>query len=226
MAEVKIDDLKPNSHNYNKISEPVNVEEKPREPKELSGSVTTKKRSFARQVADIFLKDGASPKEIKRYLIEEVLVPAVLDNIADAITTAVEMRFFGEVRRGSRRGAKGASGRTGSVVNYGGYFTGGDRRERSQRSTREISSFVPLEDVIFETSGDAERILSDMQEILESYPQVTVSDYIDILKQYGIPVREIEPTDCKYGWKDLSMVAPRRARGGGYYLDLPREYVI
>lgn len=227
MAEIKMDDLKPNSHNYNRISEPdTEQEETPREPKELSGGFTTRKRPFLRQVTDIFLKDGANPKVIKRYLIEEIIVPAVLDNILDTITTALEMRFFGEVRRGNRRSTRSSSGRTGSVVNYGGYFTGGERRERPQRPAREISSFVPLEDVIFDTSEDAERILSDMQEILENYPQVTVSDYIDILKQYGIPVREIEPTDCKYGWKDLSMVTPRRARGGGYYLDLPREYVI
>lgn len=224
MAEVRMDDLKPNSHQYNRELETVESEEV-KEPKELSGSVTQRKRSLIRKVTDIFLKDGASPTEIKRYLIEEVLVPAVLDNIADAITAAVEMRFFGDVRRGSRRGSKG-TGRTGSVVNYGGYFTGGDRREKVTKTNRETSSREPIDEMIFETRGDAERVLSDMQEVLEQYPQITVADYIDILKQYGISVREIEHTDNKYGWKDLSSVEPRRARGGGYYLDLPREYLV
>ena len=237
-------DLKPNSHQYrqeeqrrlegtptpapepkqaeNDISDKEKTEsEKPK--KELSGGVRTKKRSLGRRFMDIFFKDGASPSEIKTYLIEEVLVPSVLENIADAINAAVEMRFFGEARR-VRRG-KSASG-SNSRTAYGSFYSGGElRRERMARSTKEQSTREALEDIVFDTLRDAEQVRDDMLEILENYPQVTVADYKDILSSYGISVKQ-EHTDNKYGWTDLSEVVPRRARGGGYYLDLPREYRI
>ena len=218
MAEINMDDLKPNSHQYNKAREEAEKEPKP----ELSGNVTTRKRSLGRRFIDIFLKDGASPKEIKTYLIEEVIVPAVLENIADAVTTAVEMRFFGSAKRRSR----GSGSNTNSRVNYGGYFNGGGgRREQIARSTRESSGRPPLDDYIFESRSDAEMVLVDMRELLDQYQQVTVADYYDILSSYGIRVQS-EHTDNKFGWTNLSDVEPVRARGGGYYLDLPRERAL
>ena len=219
MAEVNMDDLKPNSHQYHRDAEQ-EAENAPKQ--ELSGGVTTRKRSLARRFVDIFLKDGASPKEIKQYIIEDVIVPAVLENIADAINAAVEMRFFGAPKRRSRGGAS-----NGARVSYGSFFNSGtnQRRERLASSARERSDRDPLDDYIFESKGDAEMVLVDMRELLEQYNQVTVADYLDILTNYGIKVQSYH-TDNKFGWTDLSDVEISRARGGGYYLPLPREKAL
>lgn len=231
MAEVSMDDLKPNSHQYRqeeaqKEDEKDILEGSDLPKKELTGGTRTQKRSLFRKFIDIFFKDGASPQEIRTYVIEEVIVPSVLENIADAINAAVEMRFFGEARRGRRSiGSRNSS--TGSKVAYGGYFSGNSdsKRERIARSTKERSYREALEDVIFDSLRDAEQVRDDMLEVLENYPQVTVADYKDILRSYGISIKS-EHTDNKFGWTDLSTVAPRRARGGGYFLDLPREYPV
>ena len=221
------DKLPSNSHNQYHKDAPVEkpaTEEEPKPKKELSGNVASKPKSLGRRFLDTFFKDGASNAEIKTYLIEEVIVPAILENIADAINCAVEMRFFGTARR--RKSVRGGT-QNGSKVNYGNFFSGGvnERRERMARSTIERSARGSLDDYIFDNLRDAETILVDMQETLDKYKQVTVADYLDILSNYGISVKT-EFTDNKFGWTDLSTVKPVRARGGGYYLDLPREEAL
>ena len=230
MAEAKMPDkdaLPPNSHQYHKDIERAEQEEKENKPKaELSGSVTTKKKSLLKRFLYTFLKDGASDKEIKTYLLEDVLVPAVLENIADAINVAIEMKFFGSAKRRNR----GASG-NGSRVNYGSFYNGGTKNSRQERLSnsakeRSLSGNEPLDDYIFESRSDAEIVLVEMRELLDQYQQVTVADYLDILRDKGISVQRSVHTDNKFGWVDLSEVEPMRARGGGYFLDLPRERAL
>lgn len=207
-----LDSLKPNSHQYNKDME--KAEEK-NVSQVVTGKVTRKKKSLGRKFVDIFLKDGESITDVKSYLVEEIIVPSILDTIADSINGAIGMLFFGEARRRNRK----ASGNTGSKVNYGGYFNGGDnggRRERIARSTRERNSRESLDDFLFESRADAEQVRDEMLEMLDKYDQVTVADYLDLL---GI---SSEFTDNKYGWTNLSSIRVVHARGG-YRLELPRE---
>ena len=223
---LSMEELKPNSHQYHKDAEQNDIskpeEEKPKA--ELSGNVTTKKRPLWKRVLNTFLKDGASPKEIKTYILEEVIVPAVLDNISDVITTAVEMRFFGAPKRGG--GSKGGSSGNNSKINYGGFFNDGSRRRErlAKEAKKDTGTRELLDDYIFDNKGDAEMVLVEMRELLDRFQQVTVMDYLDILTNYGISVNTT-PSDSKYGWTDLSDVEPTRTRGG-YYLNLPKERLL
>ena len=218
-----MDDLKPNSHQYHRDAENNDIPETDTQKSELSGNVVAKKKPLWRRVLNTFLKDGANPAEIKTYLIEEVIVPAVLDNVSDIITTAVEMRFFGAPKRRSSRNT--ASGNN-SRVNYGGFFNDGSRRRDrlAREAKKETTVKEALDDYIFDNRGDAERVLVDMREVLDQYQQVTISDYLDILTNYGISVTTT-PGDNKYGWTDLSGVEATRTRGG-YYLNLPKEKLL
>lgn len=239
MAEVPKDSLSPaeenypsNAHKYRKEGAEDNsdkVSENTAPKKDLSGSVKSKPRSFGKQFIDIFFRNGASPKEIRKYIVEEMIIPAILENIADTITTAVEMRFFGDTGR-LRRNRRGSSGGSRGNISYGSYYVGNDnRRDRLARANaqkREESKQEPLDDFIFDSSTDAELVLMEMRELLDQYNQVSVSDYIDILKQHNVSVRDSDHTDCKYGWTDLSDVAIKGTPSRGYYLDLPREYPI
>lgn len=239
MAEVPKESMRPedmefpsNAIKYRDKEEPAknDIQKEEKAPKKaLNGVVTEKKRSFAKQFVDIFFENGASPKEIKRYVIKDLLVPAILENIADTIQAVVEMRFFGETGRSARRGRK-ADSANGSNVRYGGYFVGNDdRRNRaSRRLTRDPDDSYqePLGDFIFDDRRDAEMVLVDMKELVDTYKRVTVADYIDLLKQYGVKVRDADHTDQKWGWTDLSDVGVKPARGGGHYIDLPKEYPL
>lgn len=211
---LNLDDLKPNSHQYNRDMERAEEanEEKSVE-KVVTGKVTQKKKSLGRKFVEIFFADGEDIGDIKRYLVEDVLVPAVKENIADAINGAIGMLFFGEVRR---RASKSGNG-SGTKVNYGGYFNGGDsRRERMAKSTREKNSRTELDDFLFESRADAEQVRDEMLEMLDTYNQVTVADYLDMLGKTS------EFTDNKYGWTDLGNIRVVAGRGG-YRLILPRE---
>lgn len=214
MAEVKLDDLKPNSHNYNRM-EAEKTEEKKVE-KVVSEPVTRKKRSLGRKFVDIFFSENVG--DVKTYLVYDVLVPAIKENIADIVNGAVAMLFFGEVRR---RGNNGRTQSGSSRVNYGGYFNGGnDRGDRMPRSYRQESvGRTRTDDILISSRADAEQVLDEMLELLDTYKQVTVADYYDMLDISS------EFTDHKYGWTDLrgARVVPAR---GGYRIELPREIAL
>lgn len=210
MAEVKMEDLKPNSHNYNRE---VLIDEDRKVEKVVTAPVTRKRKSLGRKFVDIFLSEDVG--DVKTYLLYDVLVPAIKENIADMVNSAIGMLFFGEARRGG--GGRRATNT--SRVNYGGYFNGGDdRRDRMPRSYRnEAPSRARTDDIIINSRADAEQVLDEMLELLDVYKQVTVADYYDMLDISS------EFTDHKYGWTDLRGVKIVPVRGGGYRLDLPRE---
>ena len=214
-----LDDLKPNSHQYHKEAEAAekDIPEK-KVGKIVSNNVIRKKKTLGRRFVDIFFKDGESIGDIKTYLLEEVLVPAIKENIADMVNGAIGMLFFGEARRRAGNRSQG----NGTRVNYGGYFNGGgnnERRERMANSTRNRNERENINDFIFESRADAEQVYDEMFELLDSYGQVTVADYLDML---GI---SSEFTDNKYGWTNLSGMKVVHARGG-YRLELPRETAL
>lgn len=198
--------------------------------KDLSSSVKSKRRSFGKQFVDIFFRNGASPKEIKAYIINEMIIPAILENIADTITTAIDMRFFGDSGR-TRRSRRIGSGGNNSRTSYGSYYVGDDRRDRmksnsSLRNRNSVDAPDPLDDFLFDDQTDAELVLMEMKELLDNYDRVTVADYISLLKQHNVKVRDEDHTDCKWGWTDLSEVDIKGNRRNGYFLDLPREYPV
>ena len=209
MAEVKMEDLKPNSHQYNREQEEAETK---KVNKVVTEPVTRKKKSFGRKLIDIFLSEDVG--DVKTYLVYDVLVPAIKENIADAINGAIGMLFFGEATR-RQRGRSGSG--TGAKVNYGGYFNGGsDRRERIPRSYRsDDDRRESVDDILISSRADAEQVLDEMFELLDTYKQVTVADFYDMLDISS------EFTDNKFGWTDLrgARVVPTR---GGYRIELPR----
>lgn len=221
MAEVTMPDpntLKPNSHQYNRDMERAETEKEEKNVSQVvTGKVTRKKKSLGRKFVEIFFADGESIGDIKTYVVEEIIVPSIKENIADAINGAIGMLFFGEARR--RSGSKKNSGST--KVNYGGYFNGGGdtRRERMPKSSRDRDSVDALDDFIFESRQDAEQVYDEMMEILDKYEQVTVADYLDLL---GITS---EFTDHRYGWANLSGMRVVHVRGG-YRIELPRQVAL
>ena len=219
MAEVKLDDLKPNSHKYlqeeenrelrEKVEASITTEKKAE--RVTRGAVTTRKRSLGRRFFDIFVDENVG--DVKTYLVYDVLVPAIKENIADLINSAVGMIFFGEATRRVVRRSNGNG--TGSKVNYGGYFNGGTRTERipSYGRSRIAHNF---EDVVFETRADAELVLDGMADILQEYKQVSVADL------YDLAGRSTEFTDNNFGWTDLRGARVTGSPTRGYVIELPR----
>ena len=86
MAEVNMDDLKPNSHNYNRE---ISVDEEKKIEKIVTSPVTRKRKTLGRKFVDIFLSEDVG--DVKTYLVYEVIVPAVKENIADFVNSAQKL---------------------------------------------------------------------------------------------------------------------------------------
>lgn len=206
---MEINDFEPNSHKYNE--QKALEAERPKIEAVATGNTSRRKRSLFRRFADTFFTEDVG--DVKTYILYDVIIPAIKENVADIINSAISMIFFGEA---SRRSRKPSGGSTGSKINYGGYFNSGERKERMPAYNRSRIAHN-FEDVVFDNRADAESVLDGMIEILNSeYRQVSVADFYDLA---GISTSF---TDNKYGWTDLRGARVVGSPSRGYIIELPR----
>lgn len=199
--------IEPNSHKYNQEKE---VKEAMRPKSIVKGKVVKKKRGLFARFKDSFIKED--PKTVRKYLWEDVIYPAIVDNVFDILTNAYDMTFRGE--RGGRRKSNGGNS-LGSRINYGSFFIG-DRREKAPTYRRSDIAHN-FDQLYFESRAEAENVLDAMVEIANSdYKQVTVADFYDLVGITG------EHTDNKFGWRELGSAKVKGDARNGYYIDLPR----
>ena len=198
-------DYKPNSHRYKEEQKEKAAEKKVE--KVVTGTVVTRKKSGVRKLADEFISEDA--KNIKSFVFGEVLIPAVKKAISDIVTNGIDMILYG----GSKPGAKRSIS---DRVSYRNYYDGGPRESSVTRPSYSAYSY---DDVVFNNRGEAENVLSSMEEILERYNAVTVADLYDLVGITG------NYTDNKYGWTSLRSADVIRVRDG-YVIKLPRAVPI
>ena len=202
---MNIPDIEPNSNKYREEK----AELEARKPRKVAkGRVTKKKKTLLDRFKATFIKED--PRDVRKYVIQEVIIPALIDNAYDILTSAYDMTFRGEATRRK----KSSSNSLGSKINYGGFFSGGERREKmpSYQRSETAKSF---DNICFESRGDAELVLDNMVDILSRYEVVRVADFYELAGCSG------EFTDNDFGWKDLSGAKVARSRDG-YFIDLPR----
>lgn len=190
----------PNSHRYK--AEQAGVSEK-KIQKVVNGNVKTRKKSEMSKFKDtIFAEDVSS---VKSYLFMDVLVPAIKKAIFETVTNGVDMMLYGEAR-GKKRSSY-------DQVSYRDY----SKNERSYR--RQTASF-DLDDIEFDSRGDAEAVLDQMSEVLERFRIVSVADLYDMIGKTA-PF-----TANRWGWTSIRTAETVRGRGGSYYLKLPKPSPI
>lgn len=194
-----MEDYKSNSHASKEKEK--NREEKKVE-KIISGNAKAKKKSEFSKFADVFVSEDAG--NVKSYILMDVLVPAVKKAISDIVTNGIDMLLYGETGVHKRNGAS-------SKVSYRSYY---DRSNRSSSSSRTRSGYS-YDDIILDNRGEAEEVLSRMDEIVATYGTVSVADLYDLVGITGAY------TDNKYGWTDIRSASVVRVRDG-YMFKLPR----
>ena len=197
-----MEDYKPNSH---RSKEEQNLPEKKIEPV-VKGRVTTKKNNV-RKLTNTFVTEDI--QNVKSYVLMDVLVPAIKKAISDIVTNGIDMLLYGETGRSRRK-------TNASVVSYRNYYD--SRREERYSSSRTRTGYS-YDDVVLETRGEAEDVLSRMDELIDTYGVVSVADLYDLV---GISCNY---TDNKYGWTNLRNAEPVRVRDG-YMLKLPKALPI
>lgn len=198
-----MEEYKPNS----KLSKAAANDEKKVE-KVTTGTVKTKKKSEFQRVVDAFVSEEAS--NVKNDLLMDVFIPAVKKMLYDMVTTGMDKIFYG--RNGSGKSASG-----GTRTNYVSY-SNKDYGPRVADVNRGRAGYL-FDDIIFDNRGDAEGVLSRMDEIVDTYGMVSVADLYEMA---GVSGRY---TDCNYGWTNIRSATVDRVRDG-YIIRLPRAIAL
>ena len=168
--------------------------------KVVTGVVKTKKKSKLSQAMDNFISEDA--KNVKSYVFGEVLIPAIKKAISDIVTDGIDIILYGETRGKNRRS-------TADRVSYRNYYD--DRSRNSSRMNERqaiMAGSYSYDDIILSTRGEAEDVLSRMDELIETYGLVRVADLYDLVGING------SYTDIKYGWMNIRNAEIIRVRDG------------
>ena len=200
------DNLPNNSHkNRNEKKE---LPDGKRAEKVVHGKVKTKKNDV-RKLTDIFIAEDAA--NVKNYILMDVIVPSVKKAIYDLIVGALDMSLYGARGGGGKRPIA-------DKVSYTDYNSVSRRDERSYNRTQTASGYS-YDDIILDSRGEAEAVLSRMDEVMEEYGQGRVADLYDLVGVTG------NYTDKNYGWTNIRNAEVVRVRDG-YKIKMPRALPI
>lgn len=206
----------PGNSNKNKEREEVIKEKKVEQI--VTGKVIKQKKTLGQKFSETFFGDDT--RSVSDYLIHDVLIPAMKSTLSDMVGGGIEMLLFGERRRSSSGSIYRDRDR--SYVPYNRMSTITRRDDsRSDRfgMTKVARSRHDFDDIILETRGEAEDVLSHMVDLIEDYGVASVADYYDLL---GI---ESAFTDNNYGWTNIRDGSVERVRRG-YSIRLPQPKEI
>lgn len=208
-------DYKPNSYKYREKLEGQS-EEKPEERKPLqkvvTGKVKTQKKSGFHKLADIFVSEEA--RNVKSYVLLDVLVPAIKDAIEDIVTNGIHMILRGEASPTRRNSS------ISSKASYTPYYNASknDRFSNSVNQSRAANNYS-LDEITLASKSDAEEVINQLCMVIKDYGVARVADLYESLGITG------NFTDNKYGWTNLRNAEIVRVRDG-YLLRLPRPMPI
>lgn len=200
---------KPNSRKFKE--EQKNSSEERKIEKVVTGGVKVKKKNELHKLADVFISEDV--KNVKSYVLGDVLVPAIKKAIVDIVTDGVNMIFYGGTRRGSRSSE-------GSKISYRSFY---DKRDDDRRGSTYSGGGTrarfDFDEIVFDTRMDAQAVYDLMSETIERYGFVTVADMYD-------SANLTQPfTSNKYGWMNISTAEIIRVRDG-YVIKLPKASPI
>lgn len=199
-----MEEYKSNSHKSKAALPP-----KKKVEKVVSGKVKSKKKSELRKFTDVFISEDAG--NVKSYIFMDVLVPAIKKAVSDIVTDGIRMLLYGET--GYSKKNSGAS-----YVSYGRYYDKENNRRGGNPSSRGRSSYnsgPTYGDIILDNYGEADEVLTRMDELIDVYGTVSVADLYDLVGITG------NYTDNNYGWTNLRSASIVRVRDG-YLLKLPK----
>lgn len=169
------------------------------EKKVIAKAKVQKKSAIKEALRTFFAQDLP---EIAEHLVIDVAIPAAKNAITDMVTQGIQQLLYGEVdpRRRSTSGYTSYSGSSRSDRSRGYYET--------RRTERRQSKPTNVEDLVFDTRGDAVDVVEFIAEQIEEYGQVSVAD---LMSSVGIPPRY---TDERWGWTTTDAFEIRQIREG------------
>lgn len=186
------------------MSEKAPIDEKKITKPVASGKL--RKKSEISKFSDVFLADDMG--DVGRYIVNDVIIPTVKNLFYDIVENSLKMALFGD------RGRPGKSSRrSGEFVSYDKISRRDDRDYRDEQRTRARFRYNDIE---FDSRGEAEYVLDQLDAIIDKYGRASIADLYDSADITG------EYTDHRYGWTDLSTAEIFRNRYGKYMIKFPK----
>ena len=196
-----------------------NKREKKPEPKKLTkivkGNVKKRKQTLGKKILNTFVAEDIN--NVFMYVVQDVLIPAAKNTLAEMIHGSTEMMIHGENRRAKYNPSQRRTGDRPSYINYGGYVNG-RQSERRNISSRSRASHN-LYDICLDSRKEADDVIFTLAEYIDQYGQATVANLYELV---GIDANH---TDERYGWDSLGGANSVRVKDG-YLLNLPKPILL
>lgn len=172
------------------------------EKKVIAKAKVQKKSAIKEALRTFFAQDLP---EIAEHLVIDVAIPAAKNAITDMVTQGIQQLLYGEVNP-RRRQSSGYTSYSGSSRAYRGTGYYESRRLESREPRQKKPTNV--EDLVFDTRGEAVDVIEFIAEQIEEYGQVSVAD---LMSSVGIQPRY---TDERWGWTTTDAFEIRQIREG------------
>lgn len=170
------------------------------EKKVIAKAKVQKKSAIKEALRTFFVQDLP---EIAEHLVVDVAIPAAKNAITDMVTQGIQQLLYGEVKT---RPMSGYTSYSRSSRDYHGNAHYESRRSERREPHRQKPTNV--EDLVFDTRGDAVDVVEFIAEQIEEYGQVSVAD---LMSSVGIQPRY---TDERWGWTTTDAFEIRQIREG------------
>lgn len=187
--------------------------EKKIEPVVNSNDYIIRKRPLFKRIVNIVLNGDV--KEVKKFLINDVLIPSAKDTIFDMVNNGLYMLLYNSVR--GRDDYK----KSGPYISYNNYSSNSKSKVSYQKSAQR-EEIRDIDDIIFYERGKADLVLEEIFALYEEFHVVSKADVLQIISDKDDNFKYIgDFTDNNWGWDDLTGACVERVRGG-YWLHLPK----
>lgn len=172
------------------------------EKKVIAKAKVQKKSAIKEALRTFFAQDLP---EIAEHLVVDVAIPAAKNAITDMVTQGIQQLLYGEVDPRRRPSSGYTSYSSSSRSDRGRAYYESRRPERREPRQPKPTN---VEDLVFDTRGDAVDVIEFIAESIEQYGQVSVAD---LMSSVGIQPRY---TDERWGWTTTDAFEIRQIREG------------
>lgn len=187
-----------------KTAKPQESQERKKLAPVVKGKVSKQKKSVGQKFKEAFL--GDTTKSVSEYLLYDILVPTLKNMLSEMISGGTDMFLFGERRRGS------SPPRNRAFSSYDKYYqSSANDKAEPNRNAKVQHDF---DDIVFDSRGEAEAVLSSLVDLTIEYGQASVMNFYDLS---GVPSSYV---DDGFGWSNLRSAYTDRIRNG-YVIRFP-----
>lgn len=185
-----------------------------------TGTVIQRKKPLGKRFAETF--GGGDAQGVASYILQDVLLPAAKDMVADAVSQGIEKMLFGEARGGGRSRLNNTRKSASTYTSYNKFAVNpGHRREveNPKPMSRRAKATHDFDEIILASRAEAQQVLEQMVTLVDEYEEATVADLYEMVGMTS------DFTDNNWGWSSLRGSSVSRVRDG-WLLDLPQPEVI